>query len=172
VIPLSFCLPARAKREPYRQGARDLPILEQRTIEFRAVEILQAIRAASRQAEAIGLRPGRIDDVEFQPTQQQVVFRETGPGGMTIEVAADALMALLVAYCSRTQIPLPRKADKQLEVGPNHVIIRLAVQKSGVQMEAGVRQEYPTAVVWPLRPGIYEESLVAPDPIPGCEHMC
>ncbi|HSU04643.1 MAG TPA: hypothetical protein VLI93_03650 [Acetobacteraceae bacterium] len=128
-----------------------MPVVEQRSVEFDGDEILRALAAAPRVAEALGLRPGQVGWVDFQPDERAVVFRSNADPEKRVTVAAEALAALLVAYCARISVPLPRKGQKQLEVGSAGVTLRIVVEQAPGGGKLGLQQDYPSAVMWPRR---------------------
>ncbi len=128
-----------------------LPVIEQRSVNFDAAGILRAVEIASRVAEALGLRPGDVSTVEFQPDEQLVKFISPERPDHSRSITAEALAAVLVAYCARIGVPLPRKGQKQLAIGPAGVTLRIVVEQDARGSTAKLQQEYPGAVVWPRR---------------------
>ncbi|HEX5327230.1 MAG TPA: hypothetical protein VFW75_11225 [Acetobacteraceae bacterium] len=125
--------------------------MEQRSVEFDAAELLRAIGAAPRVAEALGLRAGQVDDVQFLPEQRLVAFIVPGDSRRTTTVAAEGLVALLVAYCSRIGVPLPRQAKKTIDVAANRVTLRITVENTQGNSPATLQHDYPGAMIWPRR---------------------
>lgn len=128
-----------------------LPVIEQRSVNFDAAEILRAVEIASRVAEALGLRPGDASTVEFQPEERLVRFNRPERPDLGRSITAEALVAVLVAYCARIGVPLPRKGQKQLDIGPAGVTLRIVVEQASRDSTATLQQEYPGAMVWPRR---------------------
>lgn len=128
-----------------------MPVIEQRSVNFDAAEILRAVEIASRVAEALGLRPGEISTVEFKPAEQLVRFAGSERRDQGRSITAEALAAVLVAYCARIGVPLPRKGQKQLDIGASGVTLRIAVEQDPRTSTVMLQQEYPGAMVWPKR---------------------
>ena len=124
-----------------------MPALEHRTVEFDSPAILHAFAAVPRISEAFGLRLGRIAGVEFQPDREAISVID--PDGASIaELRAESLAALLVAYCSRIKVPLPRFAQKSVEVTSRSVVLRVATAVRPYEPSAGVQADFPRAMVW------------------------
>jgi hypothetical protein len=126
-------------------------VIEERSVNFDAAELLRAVEIASRVAEALGLRPGEASSVEFQPAEQLVKFSSPERPHLGRSITAEALAALLVAYCTRIGVPLPRKGQKHLDIGANGVTLRIAVEQDARASTAILQHEYPGAMVWPRR---------------------
>ncbi len=109
--------------------------------------MMRAIAAVPRVIEAMGLRAGKIRDIEFRPGQSAVVITGTD-AETTAELGAEGLAALLVAYCSRVKIPLPRQGQKTVEVTSRSVLLRVATVTHGEEPLNGVRADFPRAMIW------------------------
>ena len=113
-------------------------------------KILQAIEAAPRVAAALGLRAGQVCAVEFQPDNRAVVFIDASDTQRRTTVLAEGLVALLVAYCARIRVPLPRHGQKAIDVMEGSVTLRIVVEQAGGGKESA-QLDYPGAMVWPRR---------------------
>jgi hypothetical protein len=60
--------------------------------------------------------------VDFSPQSRQVILLY-GAGLPAVAVAAERLGALLVSYCIKARIPLPRLSDKNIRVEPFKVVL-------------------------------------------------
>ena len=124
-----------------------MPAVEHRTVEFDSPTILHALTAVPRMSEALGLRPGKIERIEFQPDRGGIV--PIDPEGAPIaELRAESLAALLVAYCAYIKIPLPRLAQKSVEVTSRSVVLHVASASRPYQPSTGVQADFPRAMVW------------------------
>jgi hypothetical protein len=124
-----------------------VPALEHRTVEFDSPAIMHAFAAVPRMSEALGLGPGRIARVEFQPDREAI--RVIDPEGAPVaELRAESLAALLVAYCSRIKVPLPRLGQKSVEVTSRSVVLRVARASRPDQPSTELQSELPRAKVW------------------------
>ena len=124
-----------------------MPALEHRTVEFDSPAILHAFAAVPRMSEALGLRLGRISRIEFRPEQEAISVID--PAGTTVaELRAESLAALLVAYCSRIKVPLPRLGQKSVEVTSRSVVLRVATATRPDLAASDVQSDFPRAMVW------------------------
>jgi hypothetical protein len=101
-----------------------VPIKELRTLMFDASEVLRAVRIAPLVANALGLQGTYILGVEFKPDEESVVFVQDGG---TRTISSEALVALLVAYCSKVRIPMPRNGTKAIRVTQDGVTLQIAL---------------------------------------------
>jgi hypothetical protein len=128
-----------------------VPALEHRTVEFDSPAIIHALAAVPRMSQALGL--SRIARVEFQPDREAI--RVIDPEGASVaELRAESLAALLVAYCSRIKVPLPRLGQKSVEITSRSVVLRVARASRPDQPLTELQSELPRAKVWSkLHPG-------------------
>jgi hypothetical protein len=124
-----------------------VPASEHRTVEFDSPAILQAFAAVPRMSEALGLRLGRVSRVDFQPEREAITVID--PNGTPVaELRAETLAALLVAYCSRIKVPLPRLGQKSVEVTSRSVVLRVATATRPDALVTSDRSDFPRAMVW------------------------
>lgn len=124
-----------------------MPALEHRTVEFDSPAILHAFAAVPRMSEALGLRLGRISRIEFRPEQEAISVID--PAGTPVaELRAESLAALLVAYCSRIKVPLPRLGQKSVDVTSRSVVLRVATATRPDLAANDVQSDFPRAMVW------------------------
>ena len=100
-------------------------IIDRREIEFDAKALVSVIGGSPQRAEAIGLRALRPAGVDFSTEGQIRFLYEAYP---EIRVTAEALGVLLVSYCVRSRIPIPRLADKVVRVRGNSVVLSFNTQ--------------------------------------------
>lgn len=106
-----------------------MAVSEHRSVEFDSSMLLQAFAAVPRMSGALGLPVGRMGRIDFQPDQAAIsVLDKTGVP--IAELRAETLAALLVAYCSRIKIPLPRTGRKTIGITSRSVVLRLATASS------------------------------------------
>jgi hypothetical protein len=85
-----------------------------------------AIAVATGAAESSVHPSLRPSGVRFHPQQGEVeVLYATNPA---TRLTAERLGALLISYCVRTRIPVPRRADKGLRIEAGAVILTFAMQ--------------------------------------------
>ena len=124
-----------------------MPALEHRTVEFDSPAILHALAAVPRMSTALGLRLGGISRVEFQPDREAISVIDSA-GTPVAELQAESLAALLVAYCARIKVPLPRLGQKSVEVTSRSVVLRVATATRPDLTTSEVQSDFPRAMVW------------------------
>jgi hypothetical protein len=97
--------------------------------------------------DALGLRTGRIARIEFQPEREAISVIDPD-GTPAAELKAEILAALLVAYCARIRIPLPRVGQKSVEVTSRSVVLRVATVTRTEQAATSLQPEFPRALAW------------------------
>jgi hypothetical protein len=124
-----------------------MTVSEQRTVEFDSAAILQAFSVVRRVSEALGLQCDKIARVTFEPDRQAIsVIAESGLP--VAELRAETLAALLIAYCSRIKIPLPRPAEKNVEITSHSAVLRITSESRPDRPRNGLRADFPGAMVW------------------------
>ena len=104
-------------------------IVDRREIEFSAAAIVQAIGANPTVALGLGLPSSPPDAIGFLPAQNAMeVAYGSGAEQHSIPIAAGALAALLVAYCMRVRITLPKSASKSVRVVADAVVLQLRLE--------------------------------------------
>jgi len=101
-----------------------MAVAERREIEFSAEALCLAIGMSLRAAQGFGLPALRPTGVHLRPREGQIdVVYGTGPTQRAVPLAAEPLGALLVSYCLRARIPMPRRAEKGIRIGAKAVIL-------------------------------------------------
>jgi hypothetical protein len=101
-----------------------MPLTDRREIEFDADAIVQAISVSLRSAQAFGLPALPPTGVRCHPREGQIdVLYGTKEAPQAVRITAEALGALLVSYCIRARIPMPRQADKAIRVEADSVVL-------------------------------------------------
>ena len=103
-------------------------IVERREVEFETEALLTVLAASPKAGGAFGLARGMPQAVIFEPTTQSVRFVFPG-GGHAHSVSLDSarLGALLVGFCLRMRMPLPRKAEKSIRVESGMVVLAFRI---------------------------------------------
>ena len=96
-------------------------IIDRRELEFDARALVSVVAGSGDRAQAIGLPPLKPSAVAFDAQGNRITFRYADHDA--VEVTAAHLGALLMSYCIRAHIPLPRLPDKQVRVTPDAVVI-------------------------------------------------
>jgi hypothetical protein len=103
---------------------RTIAVIDRREIEFDAAALVLAISASLRAAQGFGLPALPPTGVRYYPHEGQIdVIYGTDQTTRAVRLAAEALGALLVAFCIRTKIPMPRHADKGIRIEADCVIL-------------------------------------------------
>ena len=113
-----------------RARARQISITDRREIEFDAHALISIIAESLPRAQSIGLPSQRPASVDFDPEGQRIICRYD-----TIEAAAltaDRLGALLVSYCIRSKILLPRLPQKTVSVMAGAVAIEFSTHYADI----------------------------------------
>jgi hypothetical protein len=95
-------------------------IVDRRELEFDSRALVSILGTSPDRAQAIGLPPQKPTGVEFDPRGGRVVFSYDE---RTVQVSAGHLGALLVSYCIRARIPLPRLPAKEISITASAVVI-------------------------------------------------
>ncbi|HEX4171952.1 MAG TPA: hypothetical protein VHY82_05685 [Acetobacteraceae bacterium] len=83
--------------------------------------MISIIVRSVRWASSFGLPASRPSSVEFNPVDSGIIL--TYDGQASDIITAERLGALLVSYCIRARIPLPKLADKSVRIGANSVVV-------------------------------------------------
>jgi hypothetical protein len=99
-------------------------VVDRREIEFDAEALNYYLSVSHAEAASLGLPPTAASKIYFDAQDGTVEFIFARPGGVeTIQLAAEQLGELLISYCLRTRIPLPRVANKNIRVEPNRIVL-------------------------------------------------
>jgi hypothetical protein len=94
-----------------------MALVDRREIEFDGDSIAFAVTVALQAAEGLGLPPVKPAEIRFVPKESAVhLVYGKGPAARYITLPAEALGSLLISYCVRSRLPLPRKAAKSIRV--------------------------------------------------------
>lgn len=124
-----------------------MAIKERRTLGFDAQEIVNAIKMVPQIASAIGLPSTNIMGVEFEPEAGLIKFHYDD-GERTL--SAEPIAAVLVAYCLRLNIPLPRYSEKSMEITTEEVMLTMTTERCANEQREGVESR-PVAMIWKKR---------------------
>lgn len=107
-----------------RPRARQISITDRREIEFDAQALISIIAELLPRAHSIGLPSQRPTSVDFEPEGQRIICHYD-----TLDAAAltaDRLGALLVSYCIRSKISLPRLPQKTVRIMVGAAVIQFS----------------------------------------------
>jgi len=104
-------------------------LLDRRQIHFSPQMLATAIAASPSAAAALGLPPLKPQCVRLlaDAGKVEVVFQTPG-GARSVAIALLPLAALLLAFCFRAKIPLPRKARKAARIERNVLVLDFSVE--------------------------------------------
>jgi hypothetical protein len=119
----STIAPQAARTQSHARTAREgrISIIDRRELEFDARALISIIARSARWANSVGLPSARPVRVEFDPAGSRIVLGYDGAG--TDIITAERLGALLVSYCVRARVPLPRLAEKSVRIEANSVVV-------------------------------------------------
>ncbi len=103
-------------------------IVERREVEFETEALITVLAGSPRAAAAFGLARGQPQAVIFEPASQSVRFVFPGGGhAHSVSLESARLAALLVGFCLRMRMPLPRRAEKSIRVEPGMVVLAFRI---------------------------------------------
>jgi hypothetical protein len=88
----------------------------------RVLEVRCRAGGSLERAQVIGLPPLKPSGVDFSPHNREIIFLY-GEGHPAVMLTAEHLGALLVSYCVKAHIPLPRLPDKVIRVEPSTMVL-------------------------------------------------
>jgi len=101
-------------------------IIDRREIDFDLQAVRLALEWSPRSAQAFGLPPLTPSAIRCKPADGTI---EVTYGELTstrvFALRAEALGAILIAYCNRAGMPVPRTADKGVRIEHEHVVVML-----------------------------------------------
>ena len=99
-------------------------MIDRRQIEFSSEDLRDALALAPAAGRALGLPDGRAVEVLFDPALQTVVFVfGAATASNHVVLSAGAAGALLMSYLVRSNIPLPRGAEKSVKISATSITI-------------------------------------------------
>ena len=101
-----------------------MAIVDRREIELDSAAVRCALEWSPRAAQAFGLPPLVPTCVRCDPANGCVeVVYGTLTSTRVFALRAEALGALLISYCNRAGMPMPRASDKGIRVEREHVVL-------------------------------------------------
>jgi hypothetical protein len=99
-------------------------VVDRREIEFDADALTYYFSILPREAQALGLPATPPKEIRFDPREGMVdAIYGLAEQGRTVHIPQESLGGMLVNYCIRTRIPLPRVADKIVRVEAHCVVL-------------------------------------------------
>ena len=110
-------------------AARNSAILERRELRFSAAALQAMIGWSLGAASSHGLLPTPPNGVTLVPEHGRIdVVYGAGAKVRSIPLTLQALGSLLIAYCIRSLIPMPRIARKEVRIGARYVALVFHVE--------------------------------------------
>ena len=104
-------------------------IRERRELTFYEEGILSAITASLRSASAFGLPPVPPQWVRLLPAEGKVcAIYGSGATAKSVMIDAKPLGALLVSFCIRSKIPMPKAVAKEVRVESQCVVLAFTIE--------------------------------------------
>jgi hypothetical protein len=104
-------------------------IREHRQLTFYEEGILSAITCSLRSAAAFGLPPIPPQWIRLIPSEGKVsIIYGSGTAAKSVMLDAKLLGALLVSFCIRSKIPMPKDVAKEVRVESQCVIIEFTIE--------------------------------------------
>jgi hypothetical protein len=101
-----------------------MKIIDRREIEFDPRSVVKAITTSPKAARGFGLPGLSPTDVRFHPKEGTVdVIYGTQHSARAVAISAEALGAILVSYCVRTHIPMPKNAEKAIRIEAKSAVL-------------------------------------------------
>ncbi len=99
-------------------------VVDRREIEFDGDALTYYLSILPREAEKLGLPAMPPSQIIFDPKEGAVeAVYGKGETARTVLIPPETLSAMLVSYCIRTKIPLPRVANKIIRVQADSVVL-------------------------------------------------
>jgi hypothetical protein len=110
-------------------------IIDRREIEFDLQTVRLVLEWSPRSAQAFGLPPLIPQSVRCRPDEGtiEVTYGEL-TSARVFGLRAEALGAVLIAYCNRCGMPLPRAADKAVRVERERVVVVFTLRITNASM--------------------------------------
>jgi hypothetical protein len=106
-------------------------IIERRELRFSPASLQAMIGWSLGAASSHGLPPSAPDEVKLLPAESRIdIVYSRGTGVRLIPLTVEALATLLIAYCIRALIPMPRIARKEVRIGARYVSLVFHVEHS------------------------------------------
>lgn len=110
-------------------------IIERRELRFSPNALQAMIGWSLGAASSHGLPPSSPDEIKLHPEENRIdLVYGRASGKRSIPLKVEGLATLLIAYCIRALIPLPRVARKEVRIGTRYVSLVFHVEHSQAPM--------------------------------------
>jgi len=131
-----------------------MPIVDRREIEFDCQAVKLAIQWSPKAAQAFGLPAKVPDSVRCNHAEGTV---EVVYGTKIYGLRSESLGALLMAYCSRTGMPMARHSGKSIRIDSDRVVLALTLRVEELR-----HPEVPENKVAPVAESAQARSWIEP----------
>ena len=115
-----------------------MAIVDQRQLTFDTVSIMQIIDFSPDAALSIGFPNNRPTKVVLNPSDHSVTFEFAGT---VVKIQSEILAALLISYCIRSRIKVPRNAQRSIRIEPTAAILVFCQEYSSVPVPTSINAE-------------------------------
>jgi hypothetical protein len=132
-----------------RQGIYGVAIIDRREIVFDAATLLAVLACSGQMVEAIGLPSAPPKSVHFDPKANNIVLLY-GATGVSVPVESGPLGALLIAYCMRAGIKVPRHGSRAMRVEQHAIVLVFSTihQVPSARLAPERTEEMPRSMSW------------------------
>ncbi|HLB97301.1 MAG TPA: hypothetical protein VJK90_06535 [Acetobacteraceae bacterium] len=117
-------------------------ITERRELRFSPGALQAMIGWSLGAASSHGLPPSSPDEVKLHPEENRIdLVYGRAAGKRSIPLKVEGLATLLIAYCIRALIPLPRIARKEVRIGARYVSLVFHVEHSQAPTPAVIESD-------------------------------
>ena len=128
-----------------------MPLSDRREIAFDAAAVAAVVACSKRLARTIGLPTGAVKRVQFDPDAGRVILHH-GANGHSVPIPPGPLGALLISYCIRAKIKIPRLSERRMRVDRDAVVLvfntTYPVPVTGLTPEPTEDAKLPRAMSW------------------------
>jgi hypothetical protein len=124
-------------------------IVDRRKIVFDAATIMAVLACSEQMVEAIGLPAGLPKSVHFDPGASKVVLLYSGTG-VSAALETGQLGALLIAYCMRAGIKVPRHGSRAIRVERHAAVLVFSTvhEVPSAKLARERTEELPRSISW------------------------
>jgi hypothetical protein len=130
-----------------------LTIVDRRKIVFDAATIMAVLACSEQMVEAIGLPAGLPKSVHFDPATSGIVLLYSS-SGVSVPLETGQLGALLIAYCMRAGIKVPRHGSRSIRVEKHAAVLVFSAvhEVPSAKLARERTEELPRSISWMGRP--------------------
>jgi hypothetical protein len=128
-------------------------IVDRRKIVFDAATIMAVLACSEQMGEAIGLPSGLPKSVHFDPAASKVVLLYSSTG-VSVPLETGQLGALLIGYCMRAGIKVPRHGSRAIRVEKHAAVLVFSADHEvpSARLARERTEELPRSMSWMAKP--------------------